>query len=127
MNEALSVIEPGKIFNLFRACALTRRAECLIGQGELENAEEDLKRGRELLETRHAIGPGSIVALACWWEVQSAVHLLRQALDQATDALTKAIQYRQQVLELLNFTNPHARAALLRTQERLAAISTQRV
>jgi tetratricopeptide (TPR) repeat protein len=123
-SEAVEIIEPGKIFNSLRARALTRRAECWLAQGALQNAEEDLRQSWELFQTKVRIfGIGLIGAIAHWWEVKAKSHLLRQETAEAKSAYQQAIQYRQQVMEGFCAPNPYAAASLLRVQDKLAETS----
>ena len=122
-SEAVQVIEPGKIFDRARARALIRRAECLVAKEEQEKAEEDLKQAWTFLESKFGIrGPGLVVMYARWWEVKAKAHLGRKETAEAKEAITKAIEHRKQIMDMSEGPNPHAAAALLKAQDKLAEI-----
>jgi tetratricopeptide (TPR) repeat protein len=122
-SEAVQAIEPGKIFDHARARALIRRAECLLAKREQEKAEEELKQAWTFLESKVGIfGPGRMNTWARWWEVRTQAHLGRKETTEAREAITKAIEQRKQIMEMTAGPNLHTAAALLRAQDRLAAI-----
>ncbi len=123
-SEAVACMEPGRIFNLMRARALTRRAECFLARNDSEPAEQDLKQSWDLLQTRKQFGIGSVVALAHWWEVKAQLHIAKHNATEASRALTEAVKFRKQILESCESLNPYAAAALLRVEDKLAGLNS---
>jgi tetratricopeptide (TPR) repeat protein len=123
-SEALNCMEPGRIFDLMRARALTRRAECFLARSDSESADRDLKRSWELLHSRKQFGIGSVAAMAHWWEVQAKLHQTKGDNADASRALAEAVNYRKQILESCESPNPYAAAALLRVQDKLAELAS---
>jgi tetratricopeptide (TPR) repeat protein len=123
-SEALNCMEPGRIFDLMRARALTRRAECFLAGNCSEPAEQDLRQSWELLHSRRQFGIGPVAALAHWWEVRAQLHLAKQNSAEARCAFAEGINYRKQILESCEFPNPYAAAALLRVQGKLAGLNS---
>ncbi|PWU14707.1 MAG: hypothetical protein C5B50_16795 [Verrucomicrobia bacterium] len=123
-SEALNCMEPGRIFDLMRARALTRRAESFLAGNCSEPAEQDLSQSWELLHSRKQFGIGSAAALAHWWEVRAQLHLAKQNSAEASRAFAEAITYRKQILESREFPSPYAAAALLRVQGKLAGLNS---
>ena len=111
------------MFDHSRARALTRRAECLLAKGEQDKAEADLKQAWPDLESKSGLfGVGVMATFARWWEVRAQAHLGRKETAEAREALTKAIAFRKQIMDMSEGPNPHAAAALLRAQDKLSAI-----
>jgi len=119
-SEAVRIIEPGKMFELMRASALTTLARCLLAANDSAGAELQLLLAWELLEERSSDGmllPGPIRALANWWEVKSQIEERRGDLGGALAAITRAIEFRRLC------EGPYALFALSRTLKRLGEIS----
>jgi len=118
--EALQILEPGKLYELMRARALTTLARCLLATNDSAGAELHLLLAWELLKSHASASlllPGPTSALANWWEVKSRLEERQGNLPGALAALTHAIEFRR----LLG--GPYALGALARTLERLGAIS----
>jgi tetratricopeptide (TPR) repeat protein len=123
-SEAVQVIEPGKIADLMRARAYTRRTECLMLSGDPDAAEKDLIAGWDILGSRKpsSVGTGPVVALAKWCEVQAQLQVRKGKLEDAAAALRQAIEYRREGFNRSCDPGPYAFAALARAFEMLAQI-----
>jgi hypothetical protein len=121
-SEAVGVLEPGRLLAQRRARALTLRAECFLARSDLAAAEADLKSSRELLDQVTLGLPGPILSQANWWEVQAKLDWLKGNLSQAEALLTKAISYREHLIEMRGEPSPYAAVALAKDKQLLAQI-----
>ena len=69
--------------------------------------------------------PGPLVARAKRWEARAKLDVKAENLNQATDALTQGISYRQQMIGIHGGTSPYA-AALARSLDSLSDIARRR-
>ena len=127
-SQAVAVLEPGRLTAHMRARALIHRAECLLACPDAESAENDLNASWKILgqEPLSSILPGPIATRTKWWEVRGKLDLEAGNLSQAAEALTKAIEYRRQRIEVQCHTSPYAAAALAKVLEALGDVAQQR-
>jgi tetratricopeptide (TPR) repeat protein len=126
-EEALRILEPGKLTALTRAIALTMRARCLLAKGDLRLAEADLTRARELLEARTApsFGAGPVVGFARWWEAKAEIQAKQQDWPVAAKTQARAVENRRLAAERDLSQGPHSKAALARSLEQFAFLLQQ--
>ena len=120
-EEALNLIEPGNLYDSMRAKALTTRARCLLANNDPTAAGVDLAASWELLQAQSGDWmmnmPGPIWAMASWWEVKSQLERRQGNLDDAREAITRAIDYHRRN------DGPYALLALAQALEALGEIS----
>jgi len=109
-EEAVGVIEPGRLTNSSRATALATRARCLVASGDLERAETDLKSAWDILSKGLPLSfaAGPVAALARWHEAQAELHVRKEAFPEAAAGLSQAIEYRRQGVERALCSGAHA-------------------
>ena len=118
-EEMVQIIEPGKLHDLMRARALINHARCLVGTGDLAGAESKLAVSWDLLQRPAAFRnmPGSVAALANWWEAKSHAFELHGEIAQAREAIAQSIDYRRQN------DSPYTVVLLVRALELSAGLS----
>lgn len=123
-EEALRVIDPGKMWDLMRATAHTNRGRALLGLGEVAKAGIELEAAWAILRSKKQarIGSGPVVALAKCFELEAELQAQQKRWPGAVSALQQAIEQRRKVIDRLMAQSPHPTAAVARDLERLAAI-----
>jgi tetratricopeptide (TPR) repeat protein len=114
-DEALDLIDGNPYQDLLHGRILATRARCLVEQGKLDDAEEDLVGARAMIEARPAPShfAGMQRGLAHWWSAMARLRVARGDTRGAIEAQRSAIRHWRWVCEL-----PHAAPAIPR--ERMA-------
>jgi len=123
-EEALRVIEPGKMGDLMRSMAYANRGRALSGIGRMAAAEIDLEAAWAILRSKRQsrIGTGPVVAIARCFELEAELYAWQKRFPEAILKLKQALEQRRQVGGRLMELSPHPAAAVARDLERLAEI-----
>jgi ATP/maltotriose-dependent transcriptional regulator MalT len=124
--EAVEVIEPGKMSENMRGRALAYHAECLVRTGDVTAAEERLQEGWKMLApgSTSKMLPGPVLALAKWWEVKACIETAKGAIESAAESISCAIEFRRMGLQRAVQPIPYGTAAMARTLETMASVSS---
>jgi tetratricopeptide (TPR) repeat protein len=114
ISEALSVIEPGPIYEGMRAGALVARARCRMASGDWAGAERDLIASKLLLlnSTVSPLFAGAHGRVAQWWEATAENRAHKGDLEGALEAWEEAVKSRRHVASLAHVSGPYTQASL---------------
>lgn len=123
-EEALRVIDPGRLGDLMRTMAQANRGHALLGLGEVAKAEEALETAWSILRSRKQsrIGSGPVVAFAKCFELEAELRAQQKRWPEAVSALRQAIQQRRTISDEPMAQSPFPAAGVARNLERLAVM-----
>jgi tetratricopeptide (TPR) repeat protein len=123
-EEALRVIEPGKMGDLMRATAYVSRGRAFFGIERMAEVEVDLEAAWAILTSKRLsrIGTGPVVAKARCFELEAELCAWQKRFPDAILKLKQALEQRRQVGERAMELSPYPAAAVARDLERLAEI-----
>ena len=114
LDEALSVLDDGPMYDTQRANALTGQAMCAVKKGSLTAADLYLEEAFHLLKpsAKITIAAGVQGNLAYWWSVRAQLQTAQQDNAESLSSWRKAVETMRQIAALPHVEPSKANSAL---------------